>query len=54
MKQVGFVLKFSENPGSLRFGPNLMSAETMDIIRQLGYDEDSIERFKQARVIALP
>ncbi|MFC1885925.1 CoA transferase, partial [Thermodesulfobacteriota bacterium] len=54
VKQVGFVLKFSVNPASLRFGPNLMGAETFDIMRELGYDKRSIQRLKETKVIAIP
>ncbi len=53
-KQTGFVFKLSNNPATLRFGPNLMGAETLDILHELGYDQASISRLKEANVIDLP
>ena len=54
MKQVGFTYKFSNNPATLRFGPNLMGAETLDILSDLGYNQASIDQFKEANIVGLP
>jgi len=53
-KQAGFILKFSTNTTALRFGPNLMGADTLDILGELGYDHATIDWLKEAGVIALP
>ena len=49
-KTLGVPVKLSETPGSVRTPPVDFGASTPDILRELGYSENEIERFEKEGV----
>lgn len=50
----GFALKFSRTPAALRHGPTLMGADTVSILRELGYGGEQIAALRESGAIGEP
>jgi crotonobetainyl-CoA:carnitine CoA-transferase CaiB-like acyl-CoA transferase len=51
IKQVGIAIKFSETPGKIRMVAPLPGEHTIQILKDLGYDEVKIKELKEKGVI---
>lgn len=51
IKQVSFPIKISEMPEKLRTPPPKLGENTEEILKQLGYDQEEISKFKREKVI---
>jgi crotonobetainyl-CoA:carnitine CoA-transferase CaiB-like acyl-CoA transferase len=49
-KTLGVPVKLSETPGAVRTPPVDFGTSTPDILRELGYSENEIERFEKEGV----
>ena len=51
IKQIGFPIKLSDTPASVRFVAPPMGEHTLEILNELGYTEEQILNFKKNKVI---
>ncbi|WP_404328292.1 CaiB/BaiF CoA transferase family protein [Mesobacillus maritimus] len=51
LKVPAFPVKFSETPTSARYHPPLMGEHTNEVLQELGYSEEEIERLKNNAII---
>jgi crotonobetainyl-CoA:carnitine CoA-transferase CaiB-like acyl-CoA transferase len=51
LKMLGVPIKLSETPGSIRMAPPLLGQDTNQILSQLGYSKDDINRFQENGII---
>jgi crotonobetainyl-CoA:carnitine CoA-transferase CaiB-like acyl-CoA transferase len=51
LKVPAFPVKFSETPTSVRYHPPLMGEHTNEVLQELGYSEEEIERLKNNAII---
>lgn len=47
----GFALKLSETPAGMWRGPSLMGMDTEDVLKELGYGQGDVARFREAGAI---
>ncbi len=50
-RTMGVPIKLSDTPGGVRRRPDDFGASTAEVLRELGYDEDTIKRFSEEGVI---
>ena len=50
-KQIGFPIKFSETPWKVRMGAAKLGDHTNEVLSELGYSTDEIERLRKERVV---
>ncbi len=53
MKMIGIPTKFSETPGEVRSAAPVLGQNTEDVLRSLGYDNETIEKMLEAGAIHL-
>jgi formyl-CoA transferase len=51
LRQTGIPYRFSESPGALRLPPPLLGQHTDEVLQDLGYAKEEIERLRQEGVI---
>jgi len=51
IKQVGFPLKFSEKWRVIRQPPPILGEHTVEVLREIGYNDEEIENFRKKGVI---
>ena len=51
-QQAGLVMKLSETPGSIRWGPTLMGQDTDTVLYDLGYSNKQMAELRTSGVIA--
>ena len=51
LKMPGFPVKFSDTPSSVRQYPPLLGEHTDEVLSQLGYTEEEIEKLKVGKVV---
>jgi crotonobetainyl-CoA:carnitine CoA-transferase CaiB-like acyl-CoA transferase len=52
VKQVGIPIKLSDTPGEIRMLPPKPGQHTAEILKQLGFDAQKIEAWRNARIVA--
>jgi alpha-methylacyl-CoA racemase len=50
---LGIPLKFSETPGAIAWPAPVMGADTLAILREAGYKEETIKQWVEAQIVAL-
>lgn len=51
LKVPGFPIKLSETPAKVRYHPPLLGEHTEEVLQELGYTSDEIQRFKNENVV---
>jgi crotonobetainyl-CoA:carnitine CoA-transferase CaiB-like acyl-CoA transferase len=51
IQQIGFPIKFSNTPCTMRFPPPVLGQHTNEVLTNLGYGESELARFRKSKVI---
>ncbi len=51
LKQIAPTVKLSATPGAMTLPPPLLGQHTHDVLKEIGYDDDAIEQFRQGGAI---
>ncbi|CAN5422938.1 hypothetical protein BH09BAC1_BH09BAC1_15480 [soil metagenome] len=52
-KAIGIPLKFSETPGAISWPAPVLGADTLAILREVGFDESTIKTWVEAQVVSI-
>jgi crotonobetainyl-CoA:carnitine CoA-transferase CaiB-like acyl-CoA transferase len=54
LRQVGQLINFSDTPGVNRLAPPVVGQDTVELMRWLGYDDDTIHTYREQGIVDYP
>jgi crotonobetainyl-CoA:carnitine CoA-transferase CaiB-like acyl-CoA transferase len=54
LRQVGQLIRFADTPGRIRNAPPVTGEHTVEIMRWLGYDDDTIASYREQGIVEYP